>query len=160
MKMIRLFNADGYVSGKILQMKKNKQIQNFTCIIADVKFSFWQPKEMLMNYYEVGYWSYEEAPSYTLTHEREYTQEQFDELVAHCMAKVFKAKTEDDYGNSIQYLIDKTIKMLEDEFGFKQPIVKARFSPFGLADIDKEDDWKPQVTDAQLELVRSKIAKN
>ena len=116
--------------------------------------------EMLMNYYEVGYWSYEEAPSYTLTHEREYTQEQFDELVADCMAKVFKAKTEDDYGNSIQYLIDKTIKMLEDEFGFKQPIVKARFSPFGWADIDKEDDWKPQVTDAQLELVRSKVAKN
>ena len=113
-----------------------------------------------MNYYEVGYWSYEESPSYTLTHEKEYTQEQFDELVADCMAKVFKAKTADDYGDSIQYLIDKTIKMLEDDFGFKQPIVKTRFSPFGWADINNANDWKPQVEDAQLELVRSKVAKN
>jgi len=110
-----------------------------------------------MNYYEVGYWSYEEAPSYTLTHEKEYTQEQFDELVADCMAKVFKAKGE-EYGESIQYLLDKTIKMLEDDFGFKQPIVKARFSPFGWADINNANDWKTQVEDAQLELVRSKVA--
>lgn len=35
--------------GKFLQMK-NKQDKNFTCIIADVKFSFWQPKR---NAYEL-----------------------------------------------------------------------------------------------------------
>ena len=110
-----------------------------------------------MYYYKIGYWSFEETSSYTLMNENEFTEEQFDELVVDCIASVFK---ENKSCKNFEKIINKVIKMLEDEFGFKQPIVKASFIPFGWANFDDPDDWKPQVEDDKLELIRSKVAKN
>lgn len=109
-------------------------------------------------YYEVSYYHEAESDKCILTHEKEYTQEQFDELVANCTVKAFKTKG-DEYGKSVEYLFERAIKILEDEFGFKQPTIKAKFFPYGGGNIDEPKAWyEPEST--QLDLVRLKFAKS
>jgi len=110
--------------------------------------------------YVVGYDSYEEAPQTQLTNEKEYTQEQFDDLVSDCFARAFKAKgkIKHDFQANVDHLIDDAIKILEEEFGFERPAVQATFSPFGWASVVDDKDWEGHVdSDKQLQLIRSKI---
>ena len=82
--------------------------------------------------YEVGYHSYEESTIYTLTNDKEYTQQQFDELVSDCMIEAYKAKkAKEVYTKSIQDILEETINILKDKFGFKAAEIHARFTPFG-----------------------------
>lgn len=114
--------------------------------------------------YEVGYDSYEEAPITVLTHEKEYTQDQFDELVADCAIKVYelnsnKPKEEKyEFEQNFDHLLDGIIKILKDDFGFKDLVVQATFRPFGWASILDEEDWGEATKhDKQLNLIRKKI---
>ena len=109
-----------------------------------------------MYFYEVGYWSYEESPSYTLINEKEFSKEEFDDLVSNCAFEVLMSINESMY-DSFQDITSKIIDILEDKHGFKQPIIKSSFNPFGWASVYDKNDWKPQVNDEQLELIRSKV---
>lgn len=113
-----------------------------------------------MFYYEVGYDSYEEAPIVTLISEKEYTQDQFDELVSDCTIKVHNAPKDKEmyYSGTFGNIMDMVIKMLVSDFGFKEPIFQARFQPFGWASIVDENDWEQATkNDKQLNLIRKKI---
>lgn len=133
-----------------------------------------------MYFYEVGYSSYEEAPTYTLMSEKEYTQKQFDELVADCMIEAYFLETskhqkrmidegivernvddEDDeelydYHAKVDHLLSPAIDILVNVHGFSQPEFLCRFQPFGWASIKDPEDWKGD-TDSQLNTIRERF---
>lgn len=128
-----------------------------------------------MYFYEVGYSSYEEAPTYTLISEKEYTQVEFDELVADCIVESYFIKTAEDkkrmieenivleddmkdydYYDKVDNLLSHAIEILVAQHGFIQPEFKCIFQPFGWASIKNPDDWKND-TDAQLTLIRERF---
>jgi hypothetical protein len=111
----------------------------------------------IMYYYQVGYGSYEESDIHTLKHEKQFTQEQFDELVSDCVVKVYHSQPDDYMRKQLMWLNDKVIELLVSEYGFQKPVFQASFIAFGWADLDDPDDWKPTVEDAQLDLIRAKI---
>jgi hypothetical protein len=130
-----------------------------------------------MYYYEIGYWSHEECPKHILTNEKEYSQGEFDELVSNCYVEAYnnkikadkedaeaynnKIKTDkeyDDFSYTAEDLIDYVIEILNNNFGFKEPITKAKFNPFGWASLKNKIDWDGH-RDFQLNLITDKINK-
>jgi hypothetical protein len=136
-----------------------------------------------MFFYEVGYTSYEEAPMYTLMSSKEYTQEEFDTLVADCMIEVYYIKSaewkkrleeegyvkpvidedddeeEYDHYSKVDNLLTDTIEALVSKHGFSEPDFKCRFQPFGWGSIKNVEDWKGQ-TDSQLDFIRERFRIN
>jgi len=121
-----------------------------------------------MYIYEIGYWSMEECPVHTLCCEKQYSKEQFDELVSDCIIRVFKQRSEDALKkyrieeiyleDSVDYLYSDAIDILTKEFGFKSFEIHAKFIPFGWASIRDKSSWKNE-RDEQLNLITDKLTK-
>ncbi len=125
-----------------------------------------------MYFYLVGYSSYEEAPTYTLMCNKEYTQSEFDILLSDCIVEAYflctsdKSKFEEieavagleeyDYHSRLENLIGPAIEILVSKHDFIEPQFKCSFQPFGWASIKNEDDWKGE-KDKQLDLVRERF---
>lgn len=54
-----------------------------------------------MNFYSIGYSNYEGSPEIILTHEKLFTQQEFEEMVAECAAEYIKEEW-DNYQKAIQ----------------------------------------------------------
>lgn len=120
-------------------------------------------KKPRMFVYSVGYYSYEESPRYLLQSEKEYNQNQFDELLSDCFARAYKENiktesVEDDDGllDSVEYLLRDVIKILKNDFGFIDFKPQAIFIPFGWASTKDSSNWK-RSEDNQLKLIRMKV---
>lgn len=110
-----------------------------------------------MYFYEIGYHSHEECPMDTIMHENEFSQEEFNEMVATCAAKAYKEKDQKRITEErFDYLMDRIIDFLSKDYGFQRPVITASFKPFGWSDMGDPDDWNEVIND-QNKLITSKI---
>lgn len=108
-----------------------------------------------MYYYQVGYNSYEECPSYTLMSKTLYNQEEFDELISNVFIEVYN-KNKKLY--RIDTLLTNVLELLVEKYNFIAPKVECNFSPFGWASIIDKNDWNHD-RDKQLTLITNKLTK-
>lgn len=117
-----------------------------------------------MFFYEVGYISYDTAPKYMLLSNNEYTQEEFDILVADCFSEAFFIMMNEELSNGNQYdidycvdeLIDSTIKVLIDKHNFIEPVIKCNFRPNGWSSI-KNNNSRNRNPNNQTILIRERF---
>lgn len=97
-----------------------------------------------MNFYEVGYWSHEEAPKMIFTNEKNYTQDQFDNLIID-LVKELKPKLIENYEKwedvNFDNCLHDIVPLLINNFGFKPLNPDVIFRPFGWASIVNKNDW-------------------
>lgn len=92
-----------------------------------------------MRYYKIGYWSMEECPHEILTHELDYTTEQFKDLCAQVFASKFNLRS---FKESVSDTLDDVIETLKTDYGFKSIEVSAEFEPFGWCNMSSNLDWE------------------
>lgn len=112
-----------------------------------------------MFFYEVGYSSYEECPVRVICHEKQFTTEEFDEMVLDCYIKISKIEetkqtewlasetnlTEEDkewykYKPSVSSLFTNVYKLLLSDYGFTEPTITSSFVISDTEDIVVRDD--------------------
>ncbi len=92
--------------------------------------------------YIVGYGTCEESEFSYLTHEEQFTKEEFEEMIHTCALKVIKQRKEaDDYLHSYQGIHDRLVQYLKVDFGFGDVEVEQSWSVFGWASLFKHGDW-------------------
>lgn len=95
--------------------------------------------------YTVGYVSHEESPKNVLLSEKQYTEEQFDELVIGVSVDLVKKAFAEDPEASIhgfEDLYHDVSERLVKDHGFVKADTQASFRPFGWSSIFDADDWK------------------
>jgi hypothetical protein len=111
-----------------------------------------------MKIYEIGYWSHEEAPKILLTCDKEYTQEQFNDLVTDIISDIGVNELE-KYGkfdSSFETVFMSLFETLT-EFGFSEIKSDVKLRPFGWASLT-ESDWKHDISETDdINLLREKI---
>ncbi len=113
-----------------------------------------------MNYYEIGYHSYEEAPQIILISDKEYSQQEFKQLCAQVTVDIYNNRKQlfkDQYAaieedkdafdgydpkGRFEYLLHDVVDKLISDHAFRRLEIKAEFSPFGWAYFIPKDDWK------------------
>ena len=97
-----------------------------------------------MNFYEIGYWSMEEVPRIIFTNEKNYTQDQFDDLIID-LVKELKPKLLKDYKKiedvNFENCLYDIVRLLKNNFGFEPIKPSVIFRPFGWASIKNKNDW-------------------
>lgn len=112
-----------------------------------------------MFFYEVGYSSYEECPIKVICHEKEFTSDEFDEIMMDCYVKISKKQeketiewlnnspelSEEDkewykYKPTINMLYSDVYDLLIDEYGFTEPTIKSIFVISDTEDIVPSKD--------------------
>jgi hypothetical protein len=112
-----------------------------------------------MHIYNIGYSSYEESDYYQLYHEKKFSKEEFEEMVAKATINVLKDSDEDSYFMlTFQQILYAVVKELIKNFGFKEVEFDAKFEVFGWADIADEKDWEHD-RDEQLNLLTKAVTK-
>jgi len=137
-------------------------------------------------YYEVGYNSYEEAPIWTLSHEKKFTKKEFDNILLDASEEVFLKlqkqwneelyKTDEEYlkeqeeyrkrdpnylehlmYDSFDNLYSDVVNLLIEKYGFEKLKISHSFIPFGWASV-LIDDWEND-TNKELVLLRKRLSK-
>ena len=112
-----------------------------------------------MFFYEVGYSSYEECPVRVICHEKQFTTEEFDEMILDCYVRESKdAQSKQDewldnspelseedknwyrYRPSVSSLHTNVVKMLLDTYGFTEPKITSSFVISDTEDVIPSDD--------------------
>jgi len=112
-----------------------------------------------MFFYEVGYSSYEECPVRVICHEKQFTTEEFDEMILDCYVRESKDAqtkqnewlsketdlTEEDkewyrYKPSVSSLFTNVHKLLLSDYGFTEPTITSSFVISDTEDIVARDD--------------------
>ena len=96
----------------------------------------------IMGIYEIGYWSHEEAPKILFTCDKDYTQEQFTDLVSDIIADI-GVKEIEQYGeffSKFEDLLEPVYFKLQ-EFGFKEIKSTVKLNPYGWSSLT-DVDWK------------------
>ena len=112
----------------------------------------------IMEIYEIGYWSHEESPKILFTCDKDYTQEQFIDLVSDIIADLGLIDIE-KYGifNSKFEDILEPLYFKLQEFGFKEIKSTVKVNPFGCAILTNEH-WKYDIPETDdLNILREKI---
>ena len=94
-----------------------------------------------MHIYNVGYTSYEESAGAQLWHEKKFSQEDFEGMIARIVAEEFKDCKEADK-ITFQDVFFEVVQGLVKDFGFKEVEFDASFCPFGWANILDEKSWE------------------
>ncbi len=107
--------------------------------------------------YNVGYDSYEESEYIQLYHEKEFSQQKFEEIVIEATILVLKEDKENyinrykelkEKGDDIlptvtfQDILHSVVEALVKSFGFKKVKFTGDFNVFGWADILDEKEWE------------------
>lgn len=112
----------------------------------------------IMEIYEIGYWSHEEAPKILFTCDKDYTQEQFTDLVSDIIADIGVEEIEiyGDFRTRFDDLLEPLFFKLK-EFGFKEIKSTVKLRPFGWAPLT-EIDWKHDIPETDdINILREKI---
>jgi hypothetical protein len=116
-----------------------------------------------MNFYEVGYSTWEECPQIVLSHDEVYTQEEFNEILLDAYVEVNKKKEAKhnewyiskmsgeevdlyDYRPSVSNLFSDVVDLLVNGRGFKYLDFTAHFSPSDNYDLVPRKDEEPGET--------------
>ena len=93
-----------------------------------------------INYYEFGYWGYDDSPSYLFIHKKKYSQEEFENIIVEC-SKIAFEKNKEHYTNSNpETIYFNTIfrdvgTLLEDRYNFVTIAPDVKVTPCELAQI-------------------------
>ncbi|VVB76342.1 Uncharacterised protein [Candidatus Tiddalikarchaeum anstoanum] len=96
-----------------------------------------------MNFYDIGYSTYEESEYKQLVHKVKYTQDEFENIITTIIADILKndsTKDEESFQNIFYNVVEELVK----NYGFKKLDFAARIDFFGWARILDETDWKGQ----------------
>jgi hypothetical protein len=111
-----------------------------------------------MKIYEIGYWSHDEAPKILLTCDKEYTQEQFNDLVTDIISDIGVKEIEKNgyFDSSFESVLLLLYEELQ-QYGFNEIKADVKLRPFGWASLT-EDDWKHGIPETDdLNILREKI---
>jgi hypothetical protein len=138
-----------------------------------------------MFFYEVGYSSWEECPIEVVCHSKEFTQDEFNEMVVNCYVKASNKQkaTWDEhekaypstrnngksyttfYHPRVDNLDRDVVVFLNEDYGFTLPIISARFIVTGTEDIcprnplddfHSNDEFR-ETSDPQLLMLRERF---
>lgn len=121
--------------------------------------------------YQIGYWSHEDSINKTLTHEKFFTKEQFNDLVSDCFVKAFNMRykmdselDDDDFTTeknySISDLIGQVIDDLINHFGFQEITHQSSFFSFGWSNLNDTSGWNSETkNDEGIVLINKKLNK-
>lgn len=112
-----------------------------------------------MFFYEVGYSSYEECPVRVICHEKQFTTEEFDEMILNCYVRESKdAQTKQDewlvsetnlteedkewykYKPRVSSLFTNVYNLLLSDYGFTEPTITSSFVISDTEDIVDSGD--------------------
>ncbi len=102
-----------------------------------------------MYFYQVGYSSMEESPTYDLWHEILFSKEEFQKICIEGTIEVYKKRIAvDDYDRErlkqFDSIYDEVAEYIIEKYNFKPLIYNATFTPFGWASMFDKTDWKGQ----------------
>ncbi len=123
-------------------------------------------------FYDVGYYSYEEAPSIMIFHNKKFTEKEFRDLCASITANIYKNRHQikDMYyrneklktGVRFEDLLGPLIDELCKNYGFDIIKTTASFSPSGHDNVDYLEDWEEEAgagyEGGDLHTIREKIS--
>src|SRR3989338_4213899 len=97
-----------------------------------------------MHIYNIGYNTHEESANAQLLHEKKFSQQEFEGMIAKIVAGELKDRKEPEEG-TFQYIFFEVAQGLVKRFGFRKVKFDASFCPFGWASILDEKDWKGDI---------------
>lgn len=98
--------------------------------------------------YVIGYGTYEESRYDYLTHTKQFSKDQFREMVHACALKAIEiGKEENEYGeaeyiHSYGNIHSPVVDLLKSDYGFRDVEVEQRWTAFGWASVFVPHDWK------------------
>lgn len=112
-----------------------------------------------MSFYDVGYDTHEESEHIQLTHEKAFSDEEFEKLVIKAAIAVLKRDTSRIKEHvSFQDILHSLVDELTTHAGFRRLEFNARFVVFGWPSIRDKTDWKGQ-RDEQLDRLTDALNK-
>jgi len=113
-----------------------------------------------MKIYELGYWSRDESPKILLTCDKEYTQEQFNDLVTDIITDIGIKEIEKNghFDSTFEHILIPLYETLQ-QYGFNEIKANIKIKPFGWASLI-EYDWKYDISETDdINILRKLIRK-
>ena len=116
-----------------------------------------------MNLYTIGHSDWESWGTTTLKHEKLFTKEEFDDIVADAHVKAYlisiselskETRAEYDYYNNVEHFWEHVPQILIDDYGFQNIIIAYNFCVSSMSSILEKEDH--EVHNEQMELIRKK----
>jgi hypothetical protein len=108
-----------------------------------------------MNLYIIGFHSHEESPKIILAHEKEFTQNEFDDLCLGCLHQAIMWLKADSFGGWFSKIYDKIATILVQKHGFSELKYTATFMPWGWGSIFGDDFARDE--DLLLKKIRERV---
>ena len=99
-----------------------------------------------VNYYQIGYGSYEDSDIVTLTHTEKFSEEDLEDMLVEYLnsKKNLPNKTDTGKNRLDRIMPENFIPFLCKKKGFKKLKYTSEFVRFGWPDIFDKNDWKGQ----------------